>query len=266
MNQYKVRVQISEFLRKVLATSLQLWTYRNLILIKKGLEKSSTDPFEIDLNHLRKLMGEAHWIVEAGTFDGTTARELSFLFPEAVIFSFEPDRKLFIEALLRNIGFKNIYLQNCGLGAQFEYRKFNESHGKHRGVGSFLKPTGIQMHNPEVKFIGGNSYPLMISSMDEFLSSAQIPYLDLIWLDVQGSEFDVFRGASKYLKSTRFVYVEVSTKEMYEGATLKDEIVAHLKNYGFEILNEYFLPSSPEGNLLFHNPKFDKPAKRTGQL
>lgn len=236
------------------------------MLVKKGLDKSSADPFEINLRYLRKVMGDANWIVEAGTFDGTTARELSFLFPEAVVFSFEPDRKLFIEALLRNIGFKNIYLQNCGLGVGFGYEKFNESQGKHRGVGSFRKPTGIQMHNPEVKFIGANSYPLIICSVDEFLTSAQVPFLDLIWLDVQGSELDVFMGANKYLNLTRFIYLEVSTKEMYEGATLKDEIVGYLKNYGFEVMNEYFLPSSPEGNILLHNPRFHQPAERIGQM
>jgi hypothetical protein len=59
--------------------------------------------------------------------------------------------------------------------------------------------------------------------------------IDLIKIDVQGSELDILMGGSKTTKRTKYVLLEVSTLEYNLKAPLIDEVVKKMREFYFKI-------------------------------
>jgi hypothetical protein len=64
--------------------------------------------------------------------------------------------------------------------------------------------------------------------------------IDLIKIDVQGSELDILIGGRKTIRRSKYVLLEVSTVQYNVNAPLMDIVVEKMKEYEFrieEILN-----------------------------
>lgn len=57
--------------------------------------------------------------------------------------------------------------------------------------------------------------------------------IDLIKLDVQGSELDIIKGGENTIKNTTFVLAEVSLTQYNQGAPLIDDVVDKMVSMGF---------------------------------
>lgn len=62
---------------------------------------------------------------------------------------------------------------------------------------------------------------------------AEVTDIDYVKIDVQGSELDVFRGATKVLETAVAVHTEVMFLELYEGQPLFADIDGFLRSRGF---------------------------------
>ena len=67
--------------------------------------------------------------------------------------------------------------------------------------------------------------------------------IDLLKLDVQGSELDILNGGPKTLERTQFALIETSLVEYNQGAPMIDKIIDKMKEYKFNITDilEYHL-------------------------
>ena len=63
----------------------------------------------------------------------------------------------------------------------------------------------------------------------------KLPAIDLLKIDVQGSEHLVLAGAPMTLAKTSLVWIEVSFKPLYEGSSVFHEIYATLYQAGFQL-------------------------------
>jgi FkbM family methyltransferase len=82
--------------------------------------------------------------------------------------------------------------------------------------------------------------------------------IDLVKLDVQGSELDILQGGRKTIMRSHYVLMEVSLTQYNEKAPLIDSIVPVMKEYGFcieDILHYAKLPNNQifQMDLLFKN-------------
>lgn len=59
---------------------------------------------------------------------------------------------------------------------------------------------------------------------------------DIIWMDAQGAELDILKGAGQFLANARVIMTEAAIKPYYHGHTLKVDIDAYLAGFGFEEL------------------------------
>ena len=84
--------------------------------------------------------------------------------------------------------------------------------------------------------------------LDDYRAEHELPFPDLIKLDVQGYELQVLSGAEDCLQHARAVVVEVSFIRYYEKQCLFHDIVAHLAKFGLLIaaLGDH----TPAGRLL----------------
>jgi FkbM family methyltransferase len=69
------------------------------------------------------------------------------------------------------------------------------------------------------------------TTLDEYFRDKEPP--DLLWIDVEGAELQVLRGAAAVLRGVTLLHIEVSFRPMQIGKPLFWEISRHLSGHGF---------------------------------
>ena len=69
------------------------------------------------------------------------------------------------------------------------------------------------------------------SRLDSTLSTSDI--FDFVVLDIQGAESQAIEGLGKRIDSVKWIFTEVSKRELYAGATLFKDLDSQLSNLGF---------------------------------
>lgn len=132
---------------------------------------------------------------------------------------------------------------------RIETREFNFAfnlNDQTRASGSIRRPTGHLHHIPQVIFDGSGM--VQCWPLDYIFEQEQLPKIDLLWVDIQGAENLMIRGGQQALKHTRYLFMEVEQLEMYEGESLKTELLSMLP--GWRVLREF------EFNVLMENQLF----------
>ena len=172
-------------------------------------------------------------VVDIGAHDGDFTRAFSS--------KYEVARALLIEALphkaekLRSeFGPPKYTVAECAASDRTGIVDFEMN--EEEATSSLLK---IHRHLPELSGVSlGKSTTLAIRTrtLDDIAAEAGISEIDLLKIDVQGAEGQVLAGASQSLKRTRFVWVEVSFKPLYENSPTFFDIYAQLDAAGFGLL------------------------------
>lgn len=187
-------------------------------------------------------------IIEAGAASGTDTLWFSQTFPNGKIFAFEPLRVSYDKTVSRVSNCDNVEVYNVALGPKESTEELYVS--SNRVSSSLLKPTGHIQFHPRISF--ENKSTVRTINLDAFLKDQWLEKVDLMWLDMQGYEHTVLSHSPETLAKTRYLYSEVSLKEMYANSVLYDEFKSWLKERGFDVLHE-FLYWEDMGNVLFYN-------------
>ncbi len=130
-------------------------------------------------------------------------------------------------------------------GNQKNYKLFNCCCGNYDGEttmhlssnnfesSSVLKPLAHTTEFASVLFNDTKEFPISkIDSLD-----IQFENYNLLWIDVQGYEIEVLKGAENCLKHIKHIYVECSNDnfEMYENCSKSSQVTELLKTHGFEL-------------------------------
>lgn len=155
-------------------------------------------------------------IVEAGIHKGEDTRIFKQIWPEAVIYAFEPDPRNVKE--LRTNGVLDIP------GIHFSEFALSDSEGassmflsdmtseRWSASSSLNAPKEHLRHFPHINF--DQKAKVRLTTLDKELPDTTV---DIIWLDVQGHELSVIRGGKSVLSRTKLLYLEYYNVEMYEG-------------------------------------------------
>lgn len=145
-----------------------------------------------------------------------------------------------------------------------------ENYEYHMGVVTDLDNKNVKFYQNELS-LGGNScykenddkvYPedkfieKIGMSLDTIVKNRSFIYPDLIKMDVQGSEYDILKGAKKCLENTKFLILELQSVEYNQGAPFDDYVIYYLDTIGFDCLG-MFSNNGPDGDYLFRNRKFN---------
>lgn len=99
---------------------------------------------------------------------------------------------------------------------------------------SLHEPTALQSSTfPGTGKVGSEDVRIM--RLDHADWPVEIPTSTLLKIDVQGHELSVISGAKKLLDVIRWVYVEVSLTEFYEGQALASEVFDALSASGYSL-------------------------------
>ena len=188
-------------------------------------------------------------IIEAGVYDGSDTAWFAEKFPDGEIYGFEPLDIPFNMARNRLSGYDNVTLCKYALGPKTGDGVMHECDWR-SGSSSLRKPTGTLTVHPTVKWIGETKVDVI--NLDEFCRDNNINSVDIMWLDMQGSENEVIQSSPNIVSNTKYIYSEVSLMEMYEGVPLIDEYKSNMNQLGFEVVWED-LPWQDMGDVLFRN-------------
>lgn len=227
------------------------------------------------LRHVIPLLDLASWktICDIGAMDGWEGTNMAKVFTDAVVYAFEPStancercEKTYMlqpQQIRSRIRLVNAVLTDKTGPMKFwavdeETARNYPGKGKvNIGMGSILKLKDPDMwaweHNSQMQI------DVMGYRLDEWCVEAKVDKVDAIWMDVQGAELHVLKGAEKTLENVQCIMTEAGIIPYYEGHTLKADIDAYLGTLGFiEVEQARETPHEAEVNAIYVNKRFIK--------
>ena len=113
--------------------------------------------------------------------------------------------------------------------AHFQYCKENSGGGS---VFSSLKSSKKDSNTTH-----GDSYKIKCISLDTFLAEKKIEKIDLLKIDVEGSEYDLLIGAQSSLQNGRIkaVYIEINSSALKDHNRFPSQIFELLEEYNYKL-------------------------------
>lgn len=183
---------------------------------------------------IKKMLRPGDVFLDIGANVGYFSLLAAAIQPRCRIFSFEPVKDLF-EKLEQNIflnQIKNINAVNAATGEVDEERKLFLSGSDNLGMSSFQEPENFSGMKETVKVI----------SIDHWFESSGLSKIDLLKLDVEGSELATLKGMKEVLQNQRPALIVEVNPETLSMFTLKpDDIYDYLNKLNFDgfIVSEF---------------------------
>ena len=185
----------------------------------------------VELEKLVKDIEVPETIIDIGSNKGQFILLMEQIFPNKIVYSFEP----IIEMINKQKKFykykKNITFHNLALGSSICSKEFLIT--SRMDSSSFLKV--VSNTNKSKNYSVIEKRDIKVSTLDEIFLNEKISHPILIKMDVQGYELEVLKGANDLLKKIDYLLLEVSKNEMYQNQPTEKIIVEYLKNFNFEI-------------------------------
>jgi FkbM family methyltransferase len=113
------------------------------------------------------------------------------------------------------------------------------------GSSSLLEPTGHKSAFPGVKFerkatMVGYTVDDLMSMLNNSPLSPHPNRIDTLYMDTQGSEYNILLGATKTLKQIKYIYMEYMRPGFYKNARTLESYLNLLDNLGFTLNNINF--------------------------
>ena len=168
--------------------------------------------------------------------------------PNGKVYSFEPvgynRKKLELNASLN--GNKNIQIIGKALGEKTENLELNifPENSKLIGHNSFIENETLKEND------GFEKVEVQVISADEWIKEQKIEKVDFIKVDIEGFEYNFFKGASQLLKLRPIIFFEHSSKRVRDLGINESEFNKILSNYTcYQILKDGLLEYKFNGDM-----------------
>ena len=198
------------------------------------------------------LQKENPIILDVGAHHGESVVYLRKIFPESMIYSFEPDPESF--TILSKKRFKRHVCFNLAVseytGKSFFFRnKISHTNSLYEINTNSSDSISIR----EEKEKSGKDYLTKINKkievdtirIDDIVKKEGIDTIDLFKIDVQGAEVQVIKGAIASLKLTTAIIIEISLYDYYKNRTSFYDIEKLLLPAGFKLFSILELSQNP---------------------
>ena len=202
--------------------------------------------------HFRNLLDNSQPVIfDVGAYIGDTIEQFKSSFPKSYIHAFEPFDESF--SILKNrfqktekLFFNNIAVENHSSSNANMYITQN------KGSSSLLQPT-----KGANEFWEGNplstqkEVKVEITTIDSYCQKHNIQTIDILKIDVQGSELKVLQGAALMIQERRvkLIFTEISIAPNYKGQSEIDQVIKFLRENKYKIFN-FFKMKHKQGKLI----------------
>lgn len=211
------------------------------------------------IKYVKQYLPSNPVIIEAGVCDAEDTIRFKHTWPDCTIYGFEPVPSLYEKSKANTASFKNVNISKCALGSSCGERKYWESRAM-PGASSFFVDNLKAVVAPEdIKDAFEkdgktyNDFPTIVDciTIDKFCEDNKVNRVDYIWLDTEGNELDILRGATKTLAGVRVLSLELNFQEFRAGIPLFEEVHEYITNIGFEIKHMWQARPNWQANGIF---------------
>ena len=198
--------------------------YFGFDLIRYSLADRGLNPYH-DMVHYIKNASPV--ILDVGANLGESIESLLLSYPSAQIYCFEPSIESFSILKKKYHNHKSIKLYCQALGIDRCKSWFNDNEFPY--MSSFLELGAFGYGNIINKRL------LHIRSVDSLFIDEKLNHIDILKIDVQGSELDVLRGCSNLLSQNKIslIHVELTFTDMYLGLPNLEQLLNLLYENNF---------------------------------
>ena len=195
------------------------------------------------------LKGKANVIFDVGANRGNATLKYLKLFSNARIHSFEPfpeSYEIFINRHKQNL---NVHLNKYALSSSIGEANLNVN--KSVDTNSLLESKKIGATSDK-SCISIGQIEIETNTIDSYCAQNNIKEIDILKIDVQGSEIEVLKGALDMLKngSIKLIYIETYFKQQYVNQPLFHDISKLLYNHNF-VLQDIYDPYFSKNNIVW---------------
>jgi FkbM family methyltransferase len=121
------------------------------------------------------------------------------------------------------------------------------------GGASYFREIGDPSSN--ILYTENNIEKRVSITLDTIVAHMNFPLPDLIKMDIQGSELDVCKGATKCLKHCKYLILELPHEGVHynQNAPSAEEVIDYLNGIGFKYLGMFCNNGDFDGDHLFMN-------------
>jgi FkbM family methyltransferase len=163
------------------------------------------------ISWLKRLLGPQSHLVFAGAHIGAVLTPIAHEFPDAEVIAFEPSPRNF-RLLNMNLSLNklnNVSAKNVALGEQPGRLQFTEN--------------SINSGNSRISRSGGE-ISVDVGTLDQLVPS-HWERIDLMVMDIEGSEVAAMRGGAHVLQKTRYLYVEFAPEQLAEQGSSAQQFI-----------------------------------------
>ena len=201
--------------------------------IHKGIFKENAFTKQKDI-----LEGNVSCIFDIGANRGDTVRHYRSLFPNAAIYAFEPFPGTF-DIMVNNIkGLNKIYPFQKAMG---EKNGKSVMYVNNSEDTNSLLPSHITGLSSDKQVANKGQIEVEVCTIDQFCTDNKISQIDILKLDIQGSELAAMKGCEKMLaeKKIKLIYTETFFVQQYLGNPLFHDICGFLHQHDYHIQDLY---------------------------
>jgi FkbM family methyltransferase len=203
----------------------------NLSLRGLGILNYKTKYQSGELDWLKRYLSniEAPVVFDIGANIGDYSNDIIKLFPNALIYAFEPHPKNFVK--LKSLEKRSLYCLNKAVGNQqeqillYDYEKNDGS-----AHASLYQEVIEEIHQGQ-----SISYTVDVITLDGFCAEQRIKSIDLLKIDTEGNELKCLIGAKQLLEDGKIKAIQFEFNEMniISRCTFKDfwELLSNFKLY-----------------------------------
>jgi FkbM family methyltransferase len=215
-------------------------------------------------NRMKYVLDVVDWdsietICDIGSWHLGQSIEFLELLPDAKVHAFEANPSNYkickdVHSSLNGYFKNNLKVYNIALNDRPGSIKFYPVVGENPGASSKYK----FMHGLTEEYFNKSwkqtEIDVEATTLDIWREENNVNKVDIIWIDVQGAELDVFKGSEETLKNVQCIFTEVGLKPYYEGQSLKSEIdyILTKENDFVEVKESFeYNGSDCEGNTIY---------------
>ena len=200
-------------------------------------------------------------ILDFGAHIGDTTELYRKYFSQSKIFCFEPFSESCDYLKKRFINDSNIKIVETALGSKDETKTLY--------VSNYSNLNSLQRPNERAwGFADEKSVDVETITLDQFYYENDIKQIDILKLDVQGSELDVLMGSETLLEkgNISLVYVEWQVVPLYENHHKYYKIAEFLAGFEYELFNLYNINEARSGQIRWGDAIYTSKKLREGMF
>ncbi len=186
-------------------------------------------------------------ILDVGAHDGTVAEQLSQLYHPTFMGLVEPLPDLAARLAARRFAPRQRVF-GCALGRQSGAATLNVLSWRASSSILDVTPESSDLLGLSLDSVGTVDVP--VRTLDDVMSDCGLTNLDLLKVDVQGYELEVFGGGRETLRQTSLIVTEVSFFDHYRGQPRFGDVYEFLRDAGFELSEMFNFSYDQDGRPL----------------